>query len=154
QPGIPAYRLHKQSGQAVVTLPDGLGNRRDVLLGTYGSDQSRAEYLRVVTEWQATGRRLPPPTQATAGGDITVAEVILAYWRFAEGYYQKTGEPTSQLDRIRHALRPVRELYGHTLARDFGPKSLKAVRERMLALPCGHCDGKGTLKKPPCKNCG
>ncbi len=28
---IPTYRLHKQSGQAVVTLPDGIGHRRDVL---------------------------------------------------------------------------------------------------------------------------
>jgi hypothetical protein len=28
----PRYRLHKNSGQAIVTLPDGLGNRRDVSL--------------------------------------------------------------------------------------------------------------------------
>jgi hypothetical protein len=32
----PSYRLHRQSGQAIVTLPDGLGGRRDVLLGPYG----------------------------------------------------------------------------------------------------------------------
>ena len=29
---VPSYRLHKQSGQALVTLTDGLGNRRDVPL--------------------------------------------------------------------------------------------------------------------------
>ena len=40
---IPAYRLYKQSGQAVVTLPDGLGRRRDVLLGQYGTPESRKE---------------------------------------------------------------------------------------------------------------
>lgn len=29
---VPSYRLHKQSGQAVVILSDTLGNRRDILL--------------------------------------------------------------------------------------------------------------------------
>jgi hypothetical protein len=56
---VPTYRLHKQSGQAVVTLPDGLGNRRDVLLGRYGSTESRKEYTRVLAEWESSGRILP-----------------------------------------------------------------------------------------------
>src|SRR5262249_24564886 len=47
---VPSYRLHKQSGQAVVTLSDGTGGRRDVLLGKYGSPKSRADYTRVVSE--------------------------------------------------------------------------------------------------------
>jgi hypothetical protein len=50
---IPSYRLHKQSGQAIVTLTDGLGRRRDVLLGRYGTPESRAEYVRVLAEWEA-----------------------------------------------------------------------------------------------------
>jgi hypothetical protein len=60
---IPSYRHHKQSGQAVVTLPDGLGGRRDVLLGKYDTPESRAEYARVLAEWEASGRRPPrrPP---------------------------------------------------------------------------------------------
>src|SRR5262249_15864782 len=37
----PAYRLHKQSGQAVVTLPDGLGGGRDVLLDRHGTRRAR-----------------------------------------------------------------------------------------------------------------
>jgi hypothetical protein len=53
---IPTYRLHKQSGQAVVTLTDGLGRRRDVLLGKYDTSQSRAEYACVIAEWEAAGR--------------------------------------------------------------------------------------------------
>jgi hypothetical protein len=74
---IPAYRLHKQSGQAVVTLPDGFGRRRDVLLGRYGTPESRKEYARVLAEWESSGRRLPQPTVAAA--DITVNELLLAY---------------------------------------------------------------------------
>jgi integrase len=127
---VPTYRLHKQSGQAIVTLPNGLGGRTDVLLGRYGTPESRAEYLRVLTEWEANGRRAPQPASPQAG--VSVNELILAYWRFAEGYYLKNGQPTTQLDRVRRSLRPLKELYGHTLASDFGPLALKAVRERMV----------------------
>jgi len=34
---VPSYRRHKQSGQAIVTLTDGLGHRKDVLLGKWES---------------------------------------------------------------------------------------------------------------------
>jgi integrase len=37
---------------------------------------------------------------------------------------------------MRHALRPLRELYGRLPAREFGPLHLKAVREKFVAL--GH----------------
>ena len=47
---FPAYRRHKQSGQGIVSLPDGFGGRRDVLLGTYGTVTSRR-----VENWLATG---------------------------------------------------------------------------------------------------
>ena len=51
--GLPSYRRHKSSGQAVVTL-DG----RDFYLGPHGAKVSRAEYDRVIGEWAAYGRRL------------------------------------------------------------------------------------------------
>ena len=40
---IPAYCLHKKSGQAVVRL-DG----RDFYLGVFGTEKSRSEYQRVI----------------------------------------------------------------------------------------------------------
>jgi len=42
---IPAYRLHKHSGQAVVTI-----RGRDNYLGQYGSESSRREYDRLIAE--------------------------------------------------------------------------------------------------------
>src|SRR5262245_33563891 len=127
---VPVYRLHKQSGQAIVTLPDGFGGRRDVLLGRYGTQESRKEYARVLTEWESNGRRLPQPAAAS---DITVNELALAYWRHAYDYYGWAQEP-KRGDRasLKSALRVVRNLYGHTLARDFGPLALKACRARMI----------------------
>jgi integrase len=126
---IPSYRLHKASGQAITTLTDTAGNRRDMLLGKYGSPESKAAYARVIAEWQQTHGSRP----VTVGKDISVAEVLLAYWGHAEEYYVKDGKQTRQLDRIKSALKPVRELYGMAPAKDFGPLALKAVRERMIA---------------------
>jgi hypothetical protein len=65
--------LHRQSGQAVVTFPDGLGGRRDVLLGMHGTPESRTDYLRVVTEWEAADF-----AAAGQGAGVSVE-------RFAEG---------------------------------------------------------------------
>jgi hypothetical protein len=126
---VPTYRKHRQSGQAIVTLPDGVGGRRDILLGTHGTKQSRLEYARAIAEWEAGGRRLP---QTAVTKDLTVNELILAYWKFVEGYYLKDGKPTSEQDTIRQALRFVKRLYGHTPAKEFGP----LARERRRAF--GH----------------
>ncbi len=127
---IPSYRLHKQSGQAVVTLPDGIGGRRDVLLGPHGTAESRKEYARVLTEWEANGRRLPQPAAARDG---FVNELVLAYWKYAREYYGWNRDP-KRGDRasLRAALRVLRTLYGHTFAREFGPLALKACRARMV----------------------
>ncbi len=58
--------------------------------------------------------------------------MLLAYLRHAESYYVKNGKATRETTNIQLALRPVRRLYGHTPARDFGPLALKAVRQDMI----------------------
>src|SRR5262245_36491404 len=124
---VPSYRRHKQSGQAIVTLTDVLGKRRDVLLGRYGSAESKVEYRRVLAEWEAAGQRLPQPA-STPAPDLTVNELALAYYRFAKTYYVKDGRPTSEVATIKQALRFLKRLYGHTNAKDFGPPTRKAAR--------------------------
>jgi integrase len=129
--GIPAYRLHRQSGQAIVTLTDGTGGRKDVLLGKYDSPESRAEYLRVLAEWQSAGRTLPRPTACNA---LSVHELLDAYWTWAEKTYRDSdGTPTRELENLKDALRPLRKLYGSTDAAKFGPMALRTVREDMIA---------------------
>lgn len=120
---IPSYRLHKASGLAVVTL-----NGRDVYLGQHGSDESKSEYDRLISEWIGNGRQLPPDRK----GELTVVEILSRYWAHARAYYVKNGEPTSERCTIKAALRPVRRLYGHTPVESFGPAALKAVRQRMI----------------------
>jgi len=125
----PKYRRHRQSGQAVVTLPDGYGGRKDYLLGTYGSAASRQEYNRVIAWWIGNGRRLPLAGDASP----SVIEVILAYYRHCQGYYLKPdGKPTQELANVRAALQYVKELYGRTAAAAFDCLALKAVRQKMI----------------------
>src|SRR5207237_10559882 len=52
---------------------------------------------------------------------------------FAERHYRgPDGKPTREVDNLRVALKPVRKLYGSTLARDFSPLKLRAVQEDMV----------------------
>jgi integrase len=134
---VPTYRLHKQSGQAIVTLTDATtGRRRDVLLGPHDTPQSRAEYARVLAEWESRGCTLiAAPAAGAAPADMTVSELLLAYWRHAERHYRDPeGNPTRELDDYRQTFRPLRERYGHTPAAAFGPLALKALRQHMVEL--------------------
>jgi len=120
---IPKYRLHKGSGQAVVTI-DG----RDVYLGKHGSPESKAKYNQVVAEWQLNGRALP----AAHSREVTVNEVILAYLNHVKHYYVKDGRPTSSQHEIRASLQPFHELYGANSVSEIGPLALKTLREHLI----------------------
>ena len=55
------------------------------LLDKYGTEASRQEYARFLGEWEVAGRRLP--AQDVEASDLTISELILAFWRHAEEYY-------------------------------------------------------------------
>jgi integrase len=133
---VPSYRCKKTNGRkyGCVSLPDGMGGRRDILLGTFGTRESRAEYARVISEWEATGRRLHHQTGASK--DVTINELILGFWPHAEQHYRHAdGTPTGEIHTFRMAFRLLKEMYGHTRAAAFGPLALKALRERFITQP-------------------
>lgn len=136
---IPNYRLHKATGQAVVVL-----RGRSVYLGKFDTPESRAKYDRVMARYLA-GRADPehpatesasrPTTSATRSADLSVAELVLRYWGHAKTYYTKNGRPTGELYPLKQALRVLRRHFGETPATEFGPLSLKALRDVMITLP-------------------
>lgn len=122
----PTYRLHRVSGQGIVTL-DG----RDHYLGPYGTEQSRREYDRLIGEWLLQGRQSPDDRRVA----VSVTELIAAFWTHAKTYYRRPdGTPTTELKNFKDALKPLRRTYGHTTAAEFGPLALKAVREEMIRM--------------------
>jgi hypothetical protein len=110
-------------------LTDGFGRRRDVLLGKFGTKESKAEYKRVVLEWDANERSLPQ----NVATEITVAELIERYWHHVQTYYRGLdGSETKEVSCMMYSLRPLNYLHGKTMVKNFGPAALKAVRELMV----------------------
>jgi integrase len=128
---LPSYRLHKPSGQAIVTL-DG----RDFYLGTHSTDESRDRYKLIIQEWLASQKKLPPsgPTGSRSQTpiNITINEIFLPYWKHVQQYYRKNGKPTSEVRNIKAALAPLLKTYGTYPAKEFGPLSLKTYREQLV----------------------
>ena len=129
----PSYRLHKHSGQAVVTLSDRQGRRRDYRLGKYGSEESRQKYRETVDEWKRLQRRELPGKEQPAFPDLTVNELLEKFWTHAQDYYRKPdGTFATDLADYKVTLRPVKHLFGHTMARQFSPSKLDEVRRLMI----------------------
>lgn len=96
-PPTPKYRKHRASAQAIVTL-----NGHDYYLGPHGAAASRIEFDRLIAECLAGGRHIPAP----GATDLTVVELCAAFWRQAQTYYVKDGQPTNTLDGIKRAIDP------------------------------------------------
>jgi hypothetical protein len=108
-----------------VTLTDGLGGRKDVLLGQYGTKASRVEYARVIAEWEAAGRSLMRTVADVS--DLSINELALAYWNHAERYYGFTAERGDK-GCFKSVLRLLRETYGHNQADAFGRRRRRIIR--------------------------
>ena len=137
---VPSYRHHKVSGHAVVTL-----GGKDHYLGPHGSDESRARYNQLVAEWLTTHRRSTSES-ITGPSDLTIAELIAAYWQHAQSYYVKNGKPTGEIGNLRDAIRPLANLYGKTASGQ--NTAISARLHRSASLPdlervrpgSGRCD--------------
>ncbi len=128
KPRVPVYRHHKPSGLASVRIEG-----RDIYLGPHGTPESRAEYKRVIAEWLANHKAESNGSNENRKvANRIVDELIAAYLDFAKSYYVKNGALTGEYRNLGDALRPLTTLYGRTRVADFGPSSLKAVRQAMI----------------------
>ena len=78
---LPKYRKYKRTGQAVVTL-----SGVDHYLGPHGTKASEVMYDRLVGEWVANGRELPPD-KAKSAPSIRILDLCARYLKYALGYY-------------------------------------------------------------------
>jgi integrase len=129
--GMPAYKLHKASGQARVII-DGHHH----YLGAHGSPESHERYARLIADHLRAqpSQRLNRNSAKLPREVLTISQLILSYWTYAKSHYVQQGNPTKEVSGIRDALRPLRELFARTVANEFGPKSLAIVRQHMVGV--------------------
>jgi len=120
---VPRYCRHKKSGQAVVYV-----GGQTIYLGRYGTAASKERYRAFVAELLANGTVAP----AGAEEDLTIAELAVGFFKWVRQYYVKRGKPTGEVDQFRILLKLLRSLYGRTPAVEFGPRKLKAVRQKLV----------------------
>lgn len=129
----PKYRHYKPKNLGLVVI-DGKAH----YLGRYDSPESWEKYHRLLA-----GCHTGPPPKSIPDDPVgsalrSIDELLVNYWdRRVVHYYVNDGRPTSEQDNIRQALRFLRRLYGQSMARDFGPLALKAVRQSMIEA--GRC---------------
>ncbi|MBN9518959.1 site-specific integrase [bacterium] len=128
---IPAYHRHsagRDCARAVWTDASGQRHFR-ILPGRYDSPESRAAFARLLLELDVA----PAPAARPDPAGVTVNEVLLAFLAHADRHYRDAeGGPSDEVRHLKVACRHVRELYGLTPAREFGPLALKAVRQRFV----------------------
>lgn len=131
QRSVPAYTLHKPTGQARVRI-----NGKDFYLGPHNSPESRELYGRLIAEHAAVPSA--EPTVQIGQPVRTVADVLLAYLDFAKGYYvDAKGQPSNQYGCCKTALQVVLDLYASLRATEFGPLKLQTVRQVMVERTIG-----------------
>ncbi|MEN6386177.1 MAG: hypothetical protein ABFD79_13405 [Phycisphaerales bacterium] len=122
---IPKLRYHKATKQHYCVL-----NGRAIYFGNPETCDTLAEYHKTIAEWFANGKQ-----PNTSPSDVTINEMLARFWVHAEEYYRDAnGNQTKELGCFRLSLRPFCELYGHTKAVEFGPRSLKTVRHKMVEM--------------------
>jgi integrase len=121
---LPKYRHHKGSGQALVVIKD-----QRIYLGKYNSPESKEKYRRCIAQLISPSPKVEDGQPAESP---TINSLILGYYRYAQTYYVKNGKPTDEVYGIRATLSRLRKLYGKSLAKEFGPKAFKLVREAMI----------------------
>jgi integrase len=130
---IPAYRKHKKTGRAAVSIYRADGSRTEILLpGEFGSEQSKAEFERLLCQLRANAGSLP---EGHVAKDITIAELVLKFLDHAESYYVDavSKQPTSEIAALRAAVRPLLHLYADIPALEFGPLALQSLRAAMVS---------------------
>ena len=138
----PAYRHFKPRNQGVVRIAG-----KDYYLGEYQSQESWRRYNQLLAEHFYGGSgavSLPSPSSTIsvpANGPIqapavlTIGELTMRYQVYANGYYQRDGQPTSEAETIKRSLVFLNRLYCEEPANSFTSKKLELVRESVAVDP-------------------
>jgi integrase len=101
----------------------------------YGSAESRDRYDTLIKEWLEQDRQ-PIVADAVANEprhEFTIAEMVLGFLDECERNYPPTdGKKNRELYAIESAMTQLVVLFGTTVAKNFGPRELKRVRQAFV----------------------
>lgn len=124
----PKLSRHKASGQAYVTW-----QYQRIYLGEYGSKEASANYARFLSDLvDLEPAASAPEPEAPKVGWITIVQLCAAFLRFADGWYRKDGQPTTQFGHVKQHVKILVEHFGKLPVDDFGPKRLKMIQSSLV----------------------
>lgn len=115
---IPGYCRQKEKHQSDRAYTRIRGKK--IWLGIYGSPESRAKYSEILAEYV-------DPAAAPKKHDPTISELLFRFLKWASGYYD-----SREHGNFMSVARILRHHSGSILAKDFGPRRLKEVRQAMI----------------------
>ncbi len=121
---IPSLHHHKASGQGRVKY---LG--KHIYFGPWGAPETEQAYRRWAAELIASEGVINP---AAPAAPLLVSELAAQYAAHVTRYYR---QGSTESENIGRAIAALVDLYGPTLAAEFAPLSLKAVRAAWLNRP-------------------
>ena len=120
----PSYRLHKRTGQAVVSI-----HGKDFYLGKYGTEESQQRYKQTLADhWNPPGTPAKPQ-RPTGNLDVTILMLAIEFGKYAKRKYDGKEEWKYQ---IKPVLKIVRATYGHLPASEFGPIRFENFRQSLV----------------------
>lgn len=128
-PSYQKFRDRHGVWRARAAIPLGEGKRRFVALGLHGTPESRAKFRAILDEWERAQETGEQPTTGLTVADLCARFLVHARQHYRDQDGRKTPEVQSYVDSFRQLLAD----HGETLARDFGPLALKAVRQTWIA---------------------
>ncbi len=124
---VPKYRS-ASNGQAFVQHRSIPTSDHRMYLGKFNSPKSIEKYQQFLKRLAAGDE--PTPTRPLTSSP-TVDCLIDVYYTHAESYYRRPDGLSPEFDAMAYALKPLHELFGESLACDFGPRSLVVIRKHL-----------------------
>jgi integrase len=108
----PAYRPHKPTGQARVTI-----GGKTYYLGKYGTPESKQKYRQTLADkWMQTDAT-PRVSKPENAAEVTVRKLAIEFGKFAKRKYGDSHE----WRQIQSVLKVIRETYGYLPVAEFCP---------------------------------
>jgi hypothetical protein len=138
----PTIHIDQRWNRAYVRIYDAEGAAHTVTLGTVGSPEADAAYIKILQEHERGRTREGVKPPAPAPRDISIAEVLVKYLTDVVNKRVDGGKLSeSQRERIKRGLLAVADRHGAMCAHEFTAKRLEEVRQDLLTIRrCRNCD--------------